>query len=80
MASLPRIAGGIAFAGHIGLAVAFGVAIMSLLAFKGELHRFVQHISRDDIIATVKFAIITAIVLGMVVYDFWDQCVRKKPE
>lgn len=28
----------------------------------------------------LPFAIITLIVLCMVVYDFWDQCVRKKPE
>ena len=28
----------------------------------------------------LPFAIITAVVLGMVIYDFWDQCIRKKPE
>jgi len=26
----------------------------------------------------LPFAIITAIVLAMVVYDFWDECIRKK--
>ena len=28
----------------------------------------------------LPFAIITAAVLAMVAYDFWDQCVRKKPD
>ena len=28
----------------------------------------------------LPFAIITAIVLAMVAYDFWDECVRKKPD
>ena len=26
----------------------------------------------------LPFAIITAFVLGLVIYDFWDQCLRKK--
>jgi len=26
----------------------------------------------------LPFAIITTIVLAMVVYDFWDECIRKK--
>ena len=26
----------------------------------------------------LPFAIITATVLAMVVYDFWDECIRKK--
>lgn len=26
----------------------------------------------------LPFAVITAIVLAMVVYDFWDGCIRKK--
>ena len=26
----------------------------------------------------LPFAVITAIVLAMVVYDFWDECIRKK--
>ena len=28
----------------------------------------------------LPFAIITAAVLAMVAYDFWDQCLRKKPD
>jgi hypothetical protein len=26
----------------------------------------------------LPFAIITAFVLGLIVYDFWDECVRKE--
>lgn len=28
----------------------------------------------------LPFAIITVAVLAMVAYDFWDQCIRRKPD
>jgi uncharacterized membrane protein (DUF4010 family) len=45
------------------LAVGSGVTITVLLSLKLELQRFVQHITTEDIFATLKFAVITAIVL-----------------
>ncbi len=45
------------------LAVALGVVTMALLSLKFELHSFAERITREDVLATLKFAIITAIVL-----------------
>jgi uncharacterized membrane protein (DUF4010 family) len=44
-------------------AAAIGVSITVLLALKLELHTLSGKISREDIFATLKFAVITAIVL-----------------
>lgn len=57
------VAGALAFWGHVTLAVAISVATTFLLSIKLELHRFVRRITREDIYATLKFAVITAIVL-----------------
>ncbi|MCA9928793.1 MAG: DUF4010 domain-containing protein, partial [Anaerolineales bacterium] len=49
-----------------------GVITTALLSFKGELHRFVERINREDVLATLKFAIITAIVLPVLPnQSFW---------
>lgn len=46
------------------LIVAAGAAtVMALLAFKSPLHGFVAKVSTDDVYATVKFAILTAVLL-----------------
>jgi uncharacterized membrane protein (DUF4010 family) len=45
------------------LAVGAGVAITALLSLKLELQRFVQRITTEDLFATLKFAVIMAIVL-----------------
>lgn len=47
----------------LALAAAIGVAMMMLLSLKPEMHAFAQRITREDIYATLKFAIITVIVL-----------------
>jgi uncharacterized membrane protein (DUF4010 family) len=47
----------------LALAAAIGVAMMVLLSLKPEMHAFAQRITREDIYATLKFAIITVIVL-----------------
>ena len=57
------IAGALAYWGYVTLAVAVSVATTFLLSSKLELHRFAQRITREDIYATLKFAVITAIVL-----------------
>jgi uncharacterized membrane protein (DUF4010 family) len=45
------------------LAVALAVTTAVILSVKIPLHRFVTHLTREDISATLKFAVITAIVL-----------------
>lgn len=57
------IAGALCFWDQLALAVALGVITTALLSFKLELHGFVERLTREDIIAALKFALITAIVL-----------------
>lgn len=66
------LVGALAFWDEMALAVALGVVTTALLSLKGELHRFAERISREDILATLKFAIITAIVLPVLPnQSFW---------
>ena len=57
------MAGALAYWDELTLAVALGVVTTGLLSFKIELHGLAASISREDILATLKFAAITAIVL-----------------
>lgn len=57
------LAGALCYWGYLTLAVAIAVATMVLLSLKLETDKFVRRITRDDIYATLKFAVITAIVL-----------------
>ena len=57
------LAGALCYGDYLALAVAIGVATTVLLSIKLEMDTFVQRITRDDILATLKFAVITAIVL-----------------
>jgi len=71
-AFLVVLIGALAFWDEMALAVALGVVIVALLSFKKELHRFVERINREDVLATLKFAIITAIVLPVLPnQSFW---------
>ncbi|HEU19063.1 MAG TPA: DUF4010 domain-containing protein [Deltaproteobacteria bacterium] len=60
---LTLLAGALAYWDQLALAVAIGVATAVLLSIKPEMHRFVERLTREDIFATMKFAVITAIVL-----------------
>ena len=62
-ALLTVIAGALCYWGHLGLAVAIAVATTVLLSLKMEMDVFVRRITREDVYATLKFAVITAIVL-----------------
>lgn len=62
-AMLVIFTGSLAYWGEMALAVALGVVTMSLLSLKLELHRVAKRITHDDVLATLKFAIITAIIL-----------------
>ncbi|MFO7537787.1 MAG: MgtC/SapB family protein [Chloroflexota bacterium] len=57
------MAGMLAYWDELTLAVALGVVTTGLLSFKLELHGLAASISREDILATLKFAAITAIIL-----------------
>jgi uncharacterized membrane protein (DUF4010 family) len=57
------LAGALSYWDYLPLAVALAVATTVLLSLKVELGRFVKRITREDIYATLTFAVITAIVL-----------------
>jgi uncharacterized membrane protein (DUF4010 family) len=73
-AVLVMLAGALAYWDQAALAVALGVTTFVLLSLKLELHRFAERITREDIQATLKFAVITAIVLPVLPNEpVWDQ-------
>lgn len=62
-AVLTVLVGALAYWGELILAVTIGVTMAALLSIKVEARRFVQRITRDDIFAAIKFAIVVAIIL-----------------
>jgi uncharacterized membrane protein (DUF4010 family) len=60
---LTVLAGALCYWGYMALAAALGVATTVLLSLKLETETFVRRISREDVYATLKFAVITAIIL-----------------
>jgi len=64
-AVLTVLAGALAYWGYALLAVAIAVIMAVLLSIKVEAHEFVQRLSRDDIFATLKLAVISAIILPL---------------
>ncbi|MGD2104969.1 MAG: MgtC/SapB family protein [Anaerolineae bacterium] len=62
-ALLTTLAGALCYWNYLELAVALAVATTVLLSVKLETDRLVRRITREDIRATLKFAVITAIVL-----------------
>ena len=66
------LAGALSYWDQLAIAVALGVITTALLSFKLELHGFVEKITREDMIATLKFALITAIILPVLPnQSFW---------
>ena len=59
------LVGGLCYWGYLELAAALGVATAVLLTLKVEVRRLVRQITQDDVYATLKFAVITAIVLPL---------------
>jgi uncharacterized membrane protein (DUF4010 family) len=57
------LAGALCYWGYLALAVAITVATTVLLSLKMEMDVFIRRITREDVYATLKFAVITAIVL-----------------
>jgi uncharacterized membrane protein (DUF4010 family) len=62
-ALMTTLAGALCYWDYLPLAVALAVTTTVLLSLKVEMDMFVQRITREDIYATLKFAVITAIVL-----------------
>lgn len=57
------IAGTLSERGELPLAAALGVTVTVLLSLKLEFKRLITRLSREDILALLKFAVMTAIVL-----------------
>lgn len=71
-AILTVLLGALCYWDQLVLAVALGVVTTALLSFKLELHGFAARITREDVLATLKFAIITAIILPVLPNEsFW---------
>ena len=62
-ALLTILIGGISYLHSVEFAAALGVATTVVLAVKWEMRRLIDVIARKDLIATLQFAVITAIVL-----------------
>jgi uncharacterized membrane protein (DUF4010 family) len=65
-AFLTVVVGALSYHGQFVAVLALGVTMMALLALRVEFHRLAGRITRDDVLATLKFGIITAIVLPVV--------------
>lgn len=57
--------GAVSYSHSVEMAAALGVVTTVLLAVKWEMRTFVQIITREDVYATLRFAVITAIVLPL---------------
>lgn len=57
------LSGALIFWGKIKLGIALGVVTTVMLSLKLETRQFVRHLTREDLFATLKFAVITAIIL-----------------
>ncbi len=55
--------GALCYWDHLALAVAIAVATTALLSLKMEMDLFVRRLTREDVYAALKFAVVTAIVL-----------------
>jgi len=64
-ALLAYLIGGLIFWDHIWLAVALGVLITLFLALRSVLRNLVIRIEREDIYATLKFVVVSTVVLPL---------------
>ncbi|RIK43655.1 MAG: MgtC/SapB family protein [Chloroflexi bacterium] len=62
-ALIALLLGALCYFEYLALAAALAVLTTVLLSLKPAMHNFARHVSRDDVYATLKFAVITAIVL-----------------
>lgn len=62
-ALLTMLAGALCYLGELAIAVALAVTTTVLLSLKMQMQQLVRRLTREDIYATLKLAVITAIVL-----------------
>jgi uncharacterized membrane protein (DUF4010 family) len=62
-ALLTLLIGALCYYRYVTLAAAIGVALLVLLSLKPQLHRVAERITWDDIEATIKFAVVSLIIL-----------------
>lgn len=62
-ALLTFLSGVLVYFEYYALAIAIIVTLTGVLSLKIEMHKFVRGLNREDIMATLKFAVITAVVL-----------------
>lgn len=62
-ALLAFLAGVLAFHGNLALAGALGVVTTLILSLKLELHAFARNLKREDVFATLKFALLGVVFL-----------------
>jgi uncharacterized membrane protein (DUF4010 family) len=60
---LTLLSGALCYLNRVPLAVGMAVAGTFLLSFKPELHRFAHRITRADMDATLKFVVVSAVIL-----------------
>jgi uncharacterized membrane protein (DUF4010 family) len=60
---LAILLGALCYWDQLALAAALAVAATVLLSLKRAMQNFARHLSRDDVLATLKFAVISAIIL-----------------
>jgi uncharacterized membrane protein (DUF4010 family) len=66
------LTGALSYWGYLTLAAALTVATTVLLSLKLEIDTFIRRITREDVRATLKFAVITAIILPVLPnQSFW---------
>ncbi|MDX1740144.1 MAG: MgtC/SapB family protein [Rhodothermales bacterium] len=66
MAALSTVLiGALCYYGHLGLAAALGVGVTVLLAMKIQTRVFIRRLEPADVYATLKFAVITIVVLPL---------------
>lgn len=68
-ALLTILVGALCYWEQMTLAVALGVATFALLSIKLEVRQLVSHLTRADVLATLKFLVITAIILPVLPND-----------
>jgi len=62
-AVLVFLTGALSYYDRVPVAVAIGVVVMLVLSLKVELHHLAKRLTHEDLIAVVKFGVITAIIL-----------------
>jgi uncharacterized membrane protein (DUF4010 family) len=68
-ALVTTLTGALCYWDYLPLAAAVAVATTVLLSLKLEMQTFIRRITREDVYATLKFAVITAIVLPVLPND-----------